>query len=466
MGSDELRQLIMERAKAEGASLVGIVRIADLKNAPSYAIYDENPFYPEYKGVEWKDEYKTMLVWALAHPASEPVLDWWSLMIPAFTPGNFELRAQSKRLRSWMTDELGLNAYSLPYQIEYGGAFLKDAAVLAGLGVFGRDNLLITLEYGPRIRLRGIFMDADLEPTPRLEGFDPCATCSKPCHRVCPRTAFRSGSYERILCKQEQDQLDVDFEVLDGAIMGIDAPGPVTKYCRACELACPIGQDGGGGFVSPPDQALPDQPRFALDDEAWAAFKEQLSGKSTPIAALAEATAAASPFEGEEATLRLGALAAIDDVAGFACGDEAHDDFLTRQALADSHAGKTHVAARDERVIAYFRLKAATVSPPATIEHVSGQGPLDIPVILLERLAVDAPEQGKGIGEAMLVRALSRCLHASSTMFSRAVLVDAGAAGTRGFFEKYGFAPSPTGPGHLLVRSKDIRKSLTPPPEE
>ena len=300
MGSGELRQQIMEKAKAEGASLVGIVRIADLKNAPSYATYDENPFYPEYKGVEWKDEYKTMLVWALAHPASEPVLDWWSLKIPAFTPGNFELRAQSKRMRSWMTDELGLNAYSLPYQIEYGGAFLKDAAVLAGLGVFGRDNLLITPEYGPRVRLRGIFMDADLEPTARLEGFDPCAMCSKPCHRVCPRTAFRSGSYERILCKQEQDQLDVDFEVLDGAIMGIDEPGPVTKYCRACELACPVGQDGGGGFVSPPDRALPDQPRFVLDHEAWAAFGEQLSGKSKPIPALAEAAAAADPFESEE----------------------------------------------------------------------------------------------------------------------------------------------------------------------
>ena len=466
MASDELRQKIMDRAKEEGASLVGIVRIADLKNAPSYAVYDENPFYPEYKGVEWKDEYKTMLVWALAHPASEPALDWWSLKIPAFTPGNFELRAQSKRLRSWMTDELGMNAYSLPYQIEYGGAFLKDAAVLAGLGVFGRDNLLITPEYGPRIRLRGIFMDADLEPTPRLEGLDPCAMCSKPCHRVCPRTAFRSGAYERILCKQEQDQLDVDFEVLDGTIMGLDGPSAVTKYCRACELACPVGQDGGGGFVSPPDEALPDQPRFVLDDEAWAAFGEQLAGKSAPIPALAEAAAAASPFEGGGATLRFEALTGADDIAGFASGGDALDSFLAGRALADQPSGKTHVAARDTRVVGYFSLKAATVSPPATIEHVPGQGPLDVPVILLERIVVDAPEQGKGIGETMLVQALSRCLHASNTMFSRAVLVDADDTRAHGFFEKYGFVPAATGAGHLLVRSKDIRKSLTPPAAE
>jgi GNAT superfamily N-acetyltransferase len=253
--------------------------------------------------------------------------------------------------------------------------------------------------------------------------------------------------------------------VLDGAIMGLDESSEVTKYCRACELACPVGQDGGA-FVSPPDQVLPDQPRFVLDDEAWAAFGDQLSGKSAPLPALAESAAAGSPFAGDEAALRLDVLAATDDTSGFACGDAALDEFLTQRALADQRLGKTHVAARDARVVGYFALKAATVSPPATIEHVSGQGPLDIPVILLERMAVDAPEQGKGIGEAMLVQALARCLHASSTMFSRAVLVAADDAHARGFFEKYGFVPSATGAQHLLVRSKDIRKSLAPPKEE
>ena len=465
MSSDELRTKIMERARAEGASLVGIARIADLKDAPSYATYDENPFYPEYKGVEWKEEYKSVLVWGLAHPAAEPVLDWWSLKVRGFTPGNCELAAQSKRLRVWMNEELDIGALSLPYQIEYGGAFLKDAAVLAGLGTFGRDNLLITPEFGPRVRLRGIFMEADLEPTPQLEGFDPCATCSKPCHRVCPRTAFRSGAYERTLCKQEQDQLDVDFEVLDGSILGLDEPSNVTKYCRACELACPVGQDGGGGFVSPPDAALADQPRFVLQDDSWAAFGEQLEGKSRVVPALSDAAAKPSPFGDTEATLRLETLATKHDIDGFASGDPALDEYLTRRALEDERAGKTRVAARDALVLGYYGLKAATVSPPATTEHVSGQGPLDIPVILLERLAVCEPEQGSGLGEALLVQALARCLQASDTMFSRAVLVDAGAKDTRGFFEKYGFEPSPTGPGHLVIRTKDVRKSLAPAQE-
>ncbi len=167
------------------------MRIADLKGAPSYPVYDADPFYPEYDGVEWKDEFKSMLVWGLAHPAAEPLLDWWSLKVKGFTPGNRELAAQSRRLRTWINEELGMGALSLPYQIEYGGAFLKDAAVLAGLGVIGRNNLVVTPEFGPRIRWRGIFMEADLEPTGPLQGFDPCTRLRRAVPHGMPQRRLR-----------------------------------------------------------------------------------------------------------------------------------------------------------------------------------------------------------------------------------------------------------------------------------
>ena len=236
---NKIEKTIIDKVKEMGASLAGIAAIADLKASPSYAIYDKNPNYPEYKGVEWKEEFKSILVWALVHPASEPILDWWSMKVPGFTPGNSVLRSQSKKLRIWLGEELGINALSLPYQIEYGGAFLKDSAALAGLGVIGKNNLLVTPEYGPRVRLRGIFMEAELEPTGPID-FDPCNGCDRPCHRACPRGAFRSGSFERAFCKQEQDQREADFEILDGSIMGIEEASEVIKYCRNCELACPV----------------------------------------------------------------------------------------------------------------------------------------------------------------------------------------------------------------------------------
>jgi epoxyqueuosine reductase len=233
----------VRKALEVGASLAGIASVEDLRASRSYVVYDASPFYEEYEGVEWRDEFKSVLVWALVHPMSEPVLDWWSMKVPGFTPGNRVLRAQSKKLRVWLGEELGIGALSLPYQIEYGGVLLKDAAALAGLGVIGRHNLLITPKFGTRVRLRGIFMEAELEPTGPVH-FDPCSGCNMPCHRACPRQAFRSGSFERARCAQENAKREADGEMLEGSVMGIDEVSRVVKPCRYCELACPVGQGG------------------------------------------------------------------------------------------------------------------------------------------------------------------------------------------------------------------------------
>jgi len=248
---NHLEQIIVDKAKSLGASLAGIAKVCDLKASPSYPAYAEKPFYESYpadhpnyykfQGFEWQEAHKSVLVWALVHPATEPELDWWSMKVPGFTPGNRIMRRQSKQLRIWMGEELGIKARSLPYQIEFGGAFLKDSAVLAGLGVFGKHNLLVTPEFGTRVRLRGIFIEADLHPTGPLD-FAPCKGCAMPCHRVCPRDAFRSGSFDRALCKLENDKRDAEWEMLPGEIMGIEEESAVVKPCRYCELACPIAQ--------------------------------------------------------------------------------------------------------------------------------------------------------------------------------------------------------------------------------
>lgn len=238
---NNIEKKIVEKAKALGASLAGIARISDLKASPSYAIYDKKPFYEEYKGVEWRVEHKSVLVWALAHPESDPALDWWSMKVKGFTPGNGIMRTQSTKLRKWLEEEFGIMAYSLPYQIEYGGAFLKDSAHLAGLGVIGKHNLLVTPEFGTRVRLRGMFIEAELQPTGPSD-FDPCNGCDRPCHKACPRAAFRSGTFERPYCKDENDKRDAEAEMLDGSIMGIEEISKVSKPCRYCELACPVAQ--------------------------------------------------------------------------------------------------------------------------------------------------------------------------------------------------------------------------------
>ena len=67
---------------------------------------------------------------------------------------------------------------------------LKHLAVKAGLGVFGRHSLVITPQYGPRVRLTAILTDAEMEPDPPLaQNF--CEKClGNPCITLCPVKAL------------------------------------------------------------------------------------------------------------------------------------------------------------------------------------------------------------------------------------------------------------------------------------
>ncbi len=91
---NEIEKTIVEKAKELGASLAGIATVEDMKASPSYEIYDKAPYYDEYAGVNYRDEHKSILVWALAHPPSEPVLDWCSMKVKGFTQGNGVMRLQ------------------------------------------------------------------------------------------------------------------------------------------------------------------------------------------------------------------------------------------------------------------------------------------------------------------------------------------------------------------------------------
>ncbi|MFB3880850.1 MAG: hypothetical protein ACE149_06280 [Armatimonadota bacterium] len=44
----------------------------------------------------------------------------------------------------------------------------RHAAVAAGLGVFGRNNLILTPKYGPRVRFNSVITTAELEPDAML----------------------------------------------------------------------------------------------------------------------------------------------------------------------------------------------------------------------------------------------------------------------------------------------------------
>jgi epoxyqueuosine reductase len=61
----------------------------------------------------------------------------------------------------------------------------RQAAIAAGLGVKGLNNLLVTPEFGPYVRLGSLLTTAPLEPTRRELPPDLCNRCLK-CVRACP----------------------------------------------------------------------------------------------------------------------------------------------------------------------------------------------------------------------------------------------------------------------------------------
>jgi epoxyqueuosine reductase QueG len=72
-----------------------------------------------------------------------------------------------------------------------GDLSLKHAAAMAGIGMMGFSDLLITPQFGPRQRLSALVTDAPLEEDPLLKE-DFCAQCvEKKCVTACPVDAIK-----------------------------------------------------------------------------------------------------------------------------------------------------------------------------------------------------------------------------------------------------------------------------------
>lgn len=284
----ELTESIAEKAASLGASVVGVADVGALKASPSHRIspsigmglevrWRDAPDDVEPAEVDWPAGAVSAVVIGVSHPADRPELDWYD---GKGTPGNRDLIRIAGELSRWLEDEFALVTHRPPYFIESGGVFMKDAAVLAGLGSVGRNNLVVTPGYGPRIRWRVLLLDHAAEATGPVE-YDPCAGCAEPCRRACPVGAFdetaydaralgqaqlpaTDGAYDRITCntKMAQDVEDAaaalatseggrkdlasTMNAFEEAVLTLPAAGDEArygvKYCRRCELSCPVGR--------------------------------------------------------------------------------------------------------------------------------------------------------------------------------------------------------------------------------
>jgi len=104
---------------------------------------------------------------------------------------NRALYGLAKRLRTQGYRTLPLPSQGTPVDARFQRGILsfKHAAEFAGLGRIGRTSLLITKEFGPRVRLACLLTDAPL-PATRRESADLCADCAGTCIATCPAAAL------------------------------------------------------------------------------------------------------------------------------------------------------------------------------------------------------------------------------------------------------------------------------------
>ena len=132
----------------------------------------------------------------------------------------------------------GYRAQPLTYEDSLALLDLKVAAVRAGLGVWGLNNLVLTRHLGPRLRFGAVFTDLHLPPDQPLHDYY-CVSCSL-CIAACPTAALSPSGFDRSRCIAEF-QPDAAMAQLQKEML--DFPTPHTRIqCAACIAACPVGE--------------------------------------------------------------------------------------------------------------------------------------------------------------------------------------------------------------------------------
>jgi GNAT superfamily N-acetyltransferase len=156
------------------------------------------------------------------------------------------------------------------------------------------------------------------------------------------------------------------------------------------------------------------------------------------------------------------------DRAAFDCGNPILSDWLRSRAgqFERRDLARTYVAVRRGGVLVagYYAISNHRVGYEALpADQARGLPRLDVPVVLLGRLAVDRSTQGRGLGALLLVDALRRAQYLSEHVGVRAVEVDAIDDGARDFYRRFGFLPLLDDPRHLFLPMQVIRKLNLPP---
>jgi epoxyqueuosine reductase QueG len=228
----DLKESIFRQAKLLGATLVGVAPVSR---------WDEFEDVPK--------EYRPKAVWSQTETVvvmAVPIL----LPIIESTPSiNYqELYNVTNRLLDTIAYQLAVflneKGYASIYIPRDGYGNLEIlrrkprasfshvyAGKYAGLGTVGMSHMLLTPEYGPRVRLVSVLTSATISGSP-LPVKELCPKCGK-CVQLCPVKAFTPDP-DRIVAKMRVDPCTERHQQLRSE----------NRWpCGICAKVCPIGSD-------------------------------------------------------------------------------------------------------------------------------------------------------------------------------------------------------------------------------
>jgi len=219
--------------KAAGADIAGIADLALFRE--DWTTIPADLEHPYTRAVSVAIRLDDDIMDAIAALPTRPYADHYRAV-------NADLDRVTACIVEWITG-CGYRSEAVPAsKIEdteklLGAVSHKAIARMAGIGWQGKSLLIVSPEYGPRIRLATVLTDMPLAPDGPIESR--CGSC-KECSKSCPAEAIRNVSVQGRY-KSREEAL-VFNRCADRTFANSQLPGIGARICGVCVRACPYGK--------------------------------------------------------------------------------------------------------------------------------------------------------------------------------------------------------------------------------